>query len=131
MPYKISEREQKIIDYKKSGKSYREISKLIGISSSRVQQIFKKTTCKIKANEEFKTNKDFYSALELCSDSHVLATRTFNCLFRAGCIRHIDTDIHELDKYSDEDLMRIRNFGKQSLKLAREANELYKSWHDA
>ena len=75
--------------------------------------------------------RDFYAALcEVMKHiNNSSPMRVYNPLRRIGLIQRLDYDIFVLDKYSDDELLGIRCIGEKSLKIIREANELYKSWH--
>lgn len=132
------ERNQKIFQERKSGKTYREIAKKYDISSSQVKKIIEKET--IRQNSKNSRQKiinkhDFYSALIVSCESKDFYTKfpigiLFIQLSEAGVVEQLENDIYAIDKYSDEDLMKIKNIGKNRLKFIREANEIYKKWHE-
>ncbi|ERJ12361.1 DNA-directed RNA polymerase subunit alpha [Haloplasma contractile] len=67
-------------------------------------------------SEEDSKNK----ILEMSIDDLDLSVRSYNCLKRAG----INT-VHELSNTSEEDMMKVRNLGKKSLKEVKDKlNEL-------
>ena len=55
------------------------------------------------------------------------ADKAYRCLLRAGIIQYMYENDVNLDHWSDEELMSIRNFGVASLDICRRANELYVS----
>lgn len=132
------ERNQKIFQERKSGKTYREIGKKYGISASRVKQIVERKTVNQKTKnirQKIIDKRDFYSALVMLSENKDFYTKfpigvLFVQLRRAGIIEQLENDIYAIDEYSDKDLLKIKYIGKSYLKVIREANEIYKKWHE-
>lgn len=113
--------------------SYRKIGDFFGISGSRAMQIYKREKTKYRFKKELENNKtnelSFYCACiqatqELNIDEKQ-ATRAYRCLLRARIIPELKPGHHNLKRYSDEDLLRIRNFGIKSLEIARLADEIF------
>lgn len=110
--------------------SYRKIGDFFGISRSRAEQICKREHAKRNARKPIiKNSPNFYlacikAAQELGIDEKQ-ATRVYNCLVRARITPKLTSGQHNLKRYSDEDLLCIRNFGVNSLKIARLADEIF------
>lgn len=126
----ISERSQKIADMRKQGKTFREIGEVFGFSTERARQLYKEYLATEKFNQSIMSapNTDVVKCLYFAQqDLHFdtrLATRTYKCLLRSGYFRngYDDTSMFNL---SDDQLLKIRNFGVKSLILLRKAQDIY------
>lgn len=128
----LIQRNREIVALKDCGQSYHSIAINLGISPSRVEQIYKREKQHIISEKAHidaingDTDYTFYDAILDACETEQQATRLFRCLDRAGILREIEINNGSLDSYSDETLLGIRNFGPTSLKFARKANILYK-----
>lgn len=125
------ERNREIFNLKESGMSYSQIGSKFNLSRERIHQICLKEQRRIESeNLHVKAVNGtivytFWDALIDVCETRSQAVRIHNCLNRAGIIREIEDDGGSLDSYSDEDLLKIRNFGVLSLIFSRRANKLF------
>ena len=127
------EREKRIYDMKTyKGYTFAAIGKKFGISAPRAAQIYHRYERKqaLLNNEKKYGIPTFYSCLlesaEEIGMSERTVTRTYYALRNAGIIQELEELNITLDKYSNEYLLSIRNFGRRCLELSRDANERYK-----
>lgn len=114
------------------GMSYESIGIKFHMSSTSAKKIYKQE--KEKITKESKHKKDpaneanyrFVDALHEVCDNSLLVTRIFMCLYRVGIIDQMTRYNITLDSYDDDTLLLIRNFGVNSLRIARRANKIYK-----
>lgn len=126
-----SKRNLQIIEARLLGKTWKKLGEEFNLSPITCRKIVDRYIAEIKAIEASIGKHDFYAAL--CEVMKYIdnssPNKIFNILWRAKIAQKLNDDIFALDKYTDEDLLRLRNIGEKSLKIIREANELYKSWH--
>ena len=124
----IPKRYQEIAEMRELGKTFREIGEAFKISASRSGQIYKKYLALQKYNEAIDNapwdiHRCLVEARVNSSCDCGLVIRTYNAIVRSGFL--IDNAIIVND-YSDEQLLKIRNIGIESLKLLRRAIDIYK-----
>ncbi len=121
MEYITKDRNKQIVKMRKEGKTYTQLADIFGISRERARQIVLKMETIGKH-----THQEYYDALvKACSNlgySEVTATRTYKCLLRSHMFAKMKAANLTLDDFSDDELLRIRNFGTNCLNAAREAN---------
>ena len=126
------DRNHEIYKLHEKGLSYGVIGKQFGISKERVRQIYLREARRIKSEQEHAKAVEtsgrytFYDALLEIGTPGTMATRIYRCLTRSGIQQEMFDNHSSLDKYSDDYLLLIRNFGASSLIFARKANEIYK-----
>lgn len=137
----LIERNIDIYNQKQQGKTLRELAKEYNLSRERIRQIVHKEQLKIDRieadrirKEEISSGDRLYSFLDALQDARIendlsenVETRVYNCLRRAGIMQRICNGECTLADYSDEQLLKIRNFGVNSLDLARKAYDLWRN----
>ena len=125
------ERNREIFNLKESGMSYSQIGSKFNLSRERIRQIYLKEKRLIESEKlhveavNSTIPYTFWDALIDVCETKSQAVRIHNCLNRAGVIREIEDDGGSLDSYSDETLLRIKNFGVLSLIFSRRASKLF------
>lgn len=125
------QRNREIFNLKKSGMSYSQIGSKFNLSRERIRQICLKEQRHVESEKLHAKAVNgtivytFWDALIDVCETRSQAIRIHNCLNRAGIIREIEDDGGSLDSYSDEDLLKIRNFGVLSLIFSRRASKLF------
>lgn len=128
----IPERSQKIAEMREAGKTFREIGNEFGISIERTRQIYKSYCAIKKFNKRIDDIPDtdfvkcLYKAQQTLGYSPSIVTRTYNCLARSGILQSDDTLADIFERYSDEQLLQVRNFGTNSLTLLHKASDILK-----
>ena len=129
------QRNADILALRDKGYTFDAIANKYDISRQRVRQICIKEERKRKAisemqNAKFNSFPAFYAcllkAVSFVEVDNGCAIRVYNCLNRAGIIQEMCENHTTLDEYDDLYLLSIRNFGPNSLALARQANVFYK-----
>ena len=129
-----NERNKKIFEMRENGSRFTEIANTFDLSVERVRAIYKKELAKKQYLERIaKSKPEERSSLFACFEEACitlnrdlsLATRTYNALRRARIAQEIEQGKESLSKYSDEELLNLRNFGIVSLEISRLADELY------
>jgi hypothetical protein len=113
-----NERNQQIFEMRSSGKSLREIGRLFGISSTRVQQIVELHQQRIIEEQDLRSSND--PVFQALADGKI-PKMLFNCLVRGGYGKSFGFEelISQL-KNNTLDCMEYRNFGEKSLFRLRE-----------
>lgn len=107
-----SKRNLEVREMRKQGMKLREIGEKTGLTTDRVRQI-----CVALDLREQRTGDPLYDALnEAAIKMDTSPARAYNCLRKAGIYT-----LEEAAKYTDEQLMRIRNVGSKTLCIIREA----------
>jgi hypothetical protein len=112
------ERHKQIFEMRSSGKSLREIGKLLGISGTRVQQIVELHQHRLIEEQNLRSSND--PVFQALSDGKI-PKMLFNSLVRGGYGNSFGFEqlITQL-KNNTLDPMEFRNFGKKSLRRLRE-----------
>lgn len=124
-------RNREIFNLKESGMSYSQLGSKFNLSKERIRQIYLKEKRRIESEKLHAKAVNstipytFWDALIDSCETKSQAIRIHNCLNRAGIIREIEDNGVSLDSYSDETLLKIRNFGVLSLIFSRRASKLY------
>ena len=107
-----SKRNLEVREMRKKGMKLREIGEKTGLTTERVRQI-----CVALDLREQPTDDPMYNALEEAATKMGKSpVRAYNCLHRVGIYT-----LEDAAKYTDEQLLRIRNLGQGSLDIIREA----------
>ncbi len=103
----LQKRDKKIFELKQQGKTFKEIAALYNFSSSRAYHIYHR-------EKEKYDNDDKWPPLK-----KMLSTRTKTCLvnhFTYHGYKNILNNPQKIAELNEKDLLRIKNFGKKSLK---------------
>ena len=103
----LQKRDKKIFELKQQGKTFKEIAALYNFSSSRACYIYHR-------EKEKYDNDDKWPPLK-----KMLSTRTKTCLvnhFTYHGYENILNNPQKIAELSEKELLRIKNFGKKSLK---------------
>lgn len=127
IPYRL----KTIAEMRESGATCAEIGKHFNISDSRVSQLYKKYKRIVNYNKAVETHASdtddifnyLWKAQKEIQCERVLVTRTYACLFRGGLLANNDI---LMNQHSDDELLKLSNFGIKSLALVRTALEIHK-----
>ena len=129
----IPDRLQSIADMRHEGKTFDAIGKEHNISRERARQLFMKYLRIVQFNKSMNYTSDndifklLYEAnekLDNDTNSH-LVIKTYNALRRSGFLTEENSKKLLSNEYSDDQLLRIKNFGVKSLKLLHTAIDIY------
>lgn len=127
-----AKRNREIFELHKAGWSYSKIAAKFNLSSSRVQQLYKREEILVKNERDHadalngKTKYDFLDALIETNAKPSTITRIFTILNRKGILQNLVNDVHAIDDISDEEFLDMWTIGTTSLRFIREANDIYK-----
>ena len=114
----MSERNRRIIEMREAGTTYRAIAREFGISIERARQIYITHTRRKQAIDADGFFAQLDRAAKKCGYGTPMAVRTFHCLTWSG----IQSTEH-LKYWTDDELLKIRNFGVKTLEIARTAQK--------
>ena len=133
----LVDRNRMIFAMRETGSKYKDIANMFGLSVERCRQIYSKerhrTELAQKIIEQAKEKPDFGCCINIAcvqlNRSKRIAIRTYNSLARVGIIKAIESGGVTLDNYTDDDLLRIVNFGEVQLEVCRKADNIYRQAH--
>lgn len=116
---KYDERNQKIVEMRDAGHTWREISETFGLSQSSALNAYNRHL------EKFKERVGFEKLLEeSCKELSIpcnngTITRICKCLKNYGIYESVANDPSELNNFTDKYFLSLKNFGEQSLMILR------------
>jgi len=121
--YRNKDRNKIICKMRDEGRSFSEIAKTFGVTPARIVSIYHSQ--KVENNvEKMLTNDDIRSCLLAASvdvtGKERMGFKAYDSLLRAGI------KLQDIQKYSNEELMNIRNVGAVTVAILRDGYEIYK-----